>query len=616
MLRFFFISPVVIRLLLIAVSLSAFSASANNWLEVKVTGADEALTRNITAHLGELPKSKTQRNAFIFNAEDNIEAALHSLGYYHGQIKQQVLSPEDAPWQLNITVKAGEPTRIQWVDIQLQGEIQNDNAVNQWLNNVAMKPGDILNHGQYEDVKSQLLTLALARGYFDGRYVTNSIVVNRDLNTAKINLHYESGHRYHLGDVNFSGHTLQPGFLDKLVPFQPNAKYSTARLGSLNQQLVNTGYFSNIKVIPQLDKTENETVPVKVELTPKSSHSIELGFGADVGNSDDGGIEPRVRVTWRTPQINSYGHSQETRLEWSPDRPKFLTTYTIPLTHPLDDQLKIRLGLLRDKYGVDQVYDAGKRDYVNTGELESTIYTVGVVRQKRLQSRWILTYSIDALDESYTQSDIDYDPRFLILGSSLSYTHRGDTTLDPKSGYFQYYSLEYADPNTGSDVRLTRLQAKFKWIDTFFDRHRIVARLDIGANIVADEDIAYVPPSLRYFAGGDQSIRGYAYNELGPYIDYVNEDNELARMVVGGRYMLVGSLEYQYYLTPSWRVATFVDAGNAFDIDQIEPIVSVGGGIHWITPIGPIRLDVGVGLKETETVDRSWRIHLTMGSEL
>ena len=63
-------------------------------------------------------------------------------------------------------------------------------------------------------------------------------------------------------------------------------------------------------------------------------------------------------------------------------------------------------------------------------------------------------------------------------------------------------------------------------------------------------------------------------------------------------------------------VAIFVDAGNAFDTQQFEPVVSVGGGLHWISPIGPIRMDLGFGLKETETVARSYRFHLTMGTDL
>ncbi|MCZ4336902.1 autotransporter assembly complex protein TamA [Shewanella colwelliana] len=605
-----------IQSLIFSLALVAYSATANDWLNVEITGANNALTRNINAHLGTLPTSDVQRRAFVFNAEDNIDAALHSLGYYHANVHQQLSSPEKGVWTLSITVKPGEPTTLQWVDIQLSGEILQDAVVNRWLLGLNVKPGDILNHGVYEEIKSQLLTIALARGYFDGKYSANSIVINRDLNTAQITLHYDSGPRYHIGQVTFEGDSLVDGFLDQLIPFEPRTTYSTKKLGDLNRELIDTGYFTNIKVLPQLDKIEGQAVPIKVGVTDRPSHSFEIGVGAEIGNSSNSGIEPRLRLTWRTPQVNQYGHSQETSLEWSPDRPKFLTTYTIPLTHPLDDQLKLRVGILRDKYGVTQVYDPNKRDYINTGELESTKATAGVVRQKRFDNNWLFTYSIDGIKEAYTQRDVDYNTQMVLLGSSLSKTHRGDNSLDPKSGFFQHYSLEYADPNLGSDIRLTRLQAKFKWIDTFFEKHRIVSRLDLAANIAAESDLANIPPSLRYFAGGDQSIRGYSYQELGPYIDYTNSEEQLARMVVGGRYLMVGSLEYQYYVTPTWRVATFVDAGNAFDVDQIEPIVAVGGGIHWISPIGPIKLDLGVGLKETETVDRSWRIHLTMGAEL
>ncbi|WP_425423643.1 autotransporter assembly complex protein TamA [Shewanella waksmanii] len=611
-----FLRIIMLVFLFVSIMLITLPAIADNYLKVSVTGASPSLTRNINAHLGELPKSANQRRAYIFNAEDNIRSALHSVGYYHAKVNQSIERADKGPWTLIVDITPGEPTTIEWVDLQLKGEILNDVMVTNWLNQLTIKPGDVLNHGTYENVKSQLVTLALARGYFDGEYTQSNIVINRDRKRAQISLHYNSGIRYHIGDVSFEGHTLNDNILSELIPFESQIPYSTAKLGELNRELLDTNYFPSIKVLPQLDKINGVDVPVKVELLNRPSHSLELGVGAEIGNSTNDGIEPRIKVNLRTPQINRYGHSQESSIEWSPDRPKFLTTYTIPLSHPLDDQLKLRVGLLRDKYGVTQVYDPDKRDYTKTGELESTKMALGVIRQQRLKSNWVWTYSLEAMNESYTQSDTNYDPRFLLLGTSISKTKRGDNTLDPKSGFFQQYSIEYADPQLSSSVRLTRLAANFKVVETFFQKHRIVSRLDMAANVVAEEDLPFVPPSLRYFAGGDQSIRGYSYQELGPYIEYINDDGQLAREVVGGRYLLVGSIEYQYYVTPTWRVGTFVDAGNAFDVDQIEPIVSVGGGIHWISPIGPIKLDVGVGLKETDTVDRSWRIHITMGAEI
>lgn len=602
--------------LLFGFLLSPFAAQANDLLTLKIEGVTGSLERNVKAHLGALPKSDVQRRAFIFNAEDNINAALHSMGYYNSKIEQEFNRNEKGPWKLSYLITPGEPTTVRWVDIQVSGEMRDDQLFEQWLSQLSIRPGDRLNHGVYEELKAQLLTLSLARGYFDGKFDKAEIEVDRDYNSAKIALHYDSGKRYHIGEVTFTGHTLQPEILEELIPFELDAPYSTGNLGQLNRQLLDTGYFSNIKVLPLVEQVEGLLVPVRVDLSPKPDHSIELGLGVDVGNTVDNSIEPRVRVTWRTPQINSYGHSQETSAEWAPDRPKFLTTYTIPLTHPLDDQLKLRVGMLRDKYGVTQVYNEEDRNFKNTGQLESSKLLFAVIRQQRLGHQWILNYSTEVMRESYTQSGVDYDPFFVLFGANVSKTSRGDNSLDPKSGFLQYYSLEYADPNLGSEVRLARLQAKFKWIQRFFENHRIVSRLDLAANLTNENNLAQIPPSLRYFAGGDQSIRGYSYNELGPSIDSINDEGEVVREVVGGRYLMVGSIEYQYYVTPTWRVATFIDAGNAFDVNQIEAITSVGAGIHWISPIGPVKFDVGVGLKETDTISRPWRIHITMGAEL
>ncbi|MCE9684713.1 autotransporter assembly complex protein TamA [Shewanella sp. AS16] len=586
------------------------------WLSLKIEGVEGKLAQNVHAHLGPLPDSAVQRRAYLFNVESNVTAALESLGYYHGRLEKEVVETDSGPWPLTLKITPGEPTRLQWVDIQFAGEMLDDDAFDAWLDLIALKPGDILDHGQYTDIKSQLLGLAFSRGYFDGKLTLAQIKVNRDLDLARINLHYDSGQRYHLGEISFEGHTLEPGFLERLIPFEPHAAYSNKRLNALNGKLLDTGYFANIKVLPQIDKLAQGQVPVRVELTPRADHAIELGLGADIGKSADSVIEPRVRVTWRTPQLNRYGHSQETSLEWKPDKPKFLTTYTLPLSHPLDDQLKIRLGLLRDQYGVTQDYDAAGRTFNDIGRLESSKYLLGLLRQHRLADNWLFGYSLEANREFYTQADVDYDPVFYLAGVSLSQTVRSDNALDPKSGFRQIYSLEYGDPELGSQTRLARLQARFKWIDTFFDKHRIVSRLDLGANLAEEHQLAYISPSLRYFAGGDQSVRGYSYQELGPYRDYINSQGGLSREVVGGRYLMVASLEYQYYLTQHWRLGSFIDAGNAFDNRQFEPVVSVGGGVHWISPIGPIRLDLGVGLKETDTVDRSWRIHLTMGTDL
>lgn len=605
---------VLICVLLIPIKATARTEN-NQWLAVKLSPLDTALTENIFAHLGQLPDSAIQRRAYLFNLDKNINDALESMGYFSSKVNKHLIQHEKQAWELTLTVIPNEPTRITQLDVSVTGELKQDKRFREWRNQLNIKFDQILNQGHYEQAKAQLLTLALSLGYFDAKYSIARISVNRLTHSAKIVLHLNSGIRYKIGDIKFQGSDLEQAFLDKLIPFPAHSPYSTARISSLNQNLLAMGYFNNIKVLPQLEHLQAYQVPISVQLTPKPDNTIELGLGADIGNTANNNIEPRVRATWRTPQINRWGHSQETSIEWSRERPKFLSSYTIPLANPLRDKLQFKLGLLRDKYGVTQVYDAKHKEFTNTGQLKSTKLLFEILRQQQIQDNWLLSYSIQAMNEAYEQSGIEYDPDFLLLGLSLQKTVRGPNLLDPKSGYQTTYSIEYANPHLGSAIELTRLQARFLWIDTFYDKVRIVARLNLGINIASDNSLAELPPSLRYFAGGDNSIRGYSYQELGPYIE-TQMNNELIREVVGGRYLAVGSIEYQYYVTPSWRIAAFIDAGNAFDEGQFKPVVAVGPGLHWLSPIGPIKLDVGFGLDKTDTLNRSWRIHLTMGSVL
>ena len=600
--------------LLLTPSFLAYAIS-NDFIDVKVSGVDKRLRNNIIAHLGPLPKSKSQRRAFLFNAKSNITDALHSVGYYQPTVTTNLTRTTHSAWIYEVSIELNDAIIIEDVDIKVNGTLSKEAVYQKWVAKLGLKSGDKLNHGTYENTKSQLIGLALENGYFNAKYTQSQIQVNRITKSARIILHFDSGDRFKFGSVNFVGSDLDKALLQELVPFKIGSYYSTYQISDFSSILSQTGYFRSIKVLPRLNHTKNEVVPIVVETQNRAPHSVEVGLGVDFGSSSEREIDPRIRLTWHTPQINRHGHSQQTSLEWSRERPKLRTTYTIPLSHPINDQLKIQVGLIRDKYGVTQEFDDRSRDFRTSGKLESEQFLYGVARQQILKNQWIMNYAIKSLKEVYTQEDIEYSPLYYLFGLSFSRTTRGDETLDPKSGFRQDYHFEYADKYLDSEIRLAKLEASYKWIITLFERHRFVSRLDLGVNIAKSDQLALIPPSLRYFAGGDQSIRGYGFQELGPYRDYTI-DGQKYRQVIGGRYLAVGSIEYQYYLTPKWRVATFVDAGNAYDLNQFKPLVSTGLGLHWISPVGPIRLDVGVGVNNNEVASTPWRIHLTMGSEL
>ncbi|MBM7072674.1 outer membrane protein assembly factor [Shewanella sp. 202IG2-18] len=590
-------------------------AISNDLIQVKITGVGSKLRQNIIAHLGQLPKSKSQRHAFIFNAKTNINDALESVGYYQSSLAVNLTRASHSAWVYEISIALNDPIIVKDVDIKVDGSLASEAAYAKWFSLIPIKIGDRLNHGRYETTKSQLIGLALENGFFNASYKQSQIQINRITKSASIVLHFKSGDRFKFGQVDFVGSDLDKTLLHELVPFEHESYYSTDKISEFSSILSQTGYFRSIKVLPKLNESENEVVPIKVETQNRAPHSIEVGLGADFGSSSERELEPRVRLTWHTPQINRHGHSQQTSFEWSRERPKLRTTYTIPLSHPINDQLKIQVGLIRDKYGVTQKFDTKDGDFRTSGKLESEQFLYGAARQQIFKNNWIMSYSIKSLKEVYTQEDMEYSPLYYLLGLSFSRTIRSDDSLDPKSGFRQDYHFEYADKYLGSAIRLAKLEASYKWIVTPIERHRFVSRLDLGVNIATSDQLALIPPSLRYFAGGDQSIRGYGFQELGPYRDYII-DGQKYRQVIGGRYLAVASVEYQYYLTPKWRIATFVDAGNAYDLSQFKPLVSTGLGIHWISPVGPIRLNLGVGVNNNNTAKTPWRIHLTMGSEL
>ena len=116
-----------------------------------------------------------------------------------------------------------------------------------------------------------------------------------------------------------------------------------------------------------------------------------------------------------------------------------------------------------------------------------------------------------------------------------------------------------------------------------------------------------IPPSLRYFAGGDRSIRGYAFREVGPRTPAPD------RYALGGKNVLVASAEYEHYFAGSpWGVAAFVDTGSAFD-NTIALKTGIGLGLRWKSPVGPVRVDVAHGL---DTPDSSFQLYLNIGADL
>ena len=572
--------------LLLLYLLSAPGQAGN--LTFSVVGLEGELERNALAWLGAPPDTAQDRLNFLASARGRVERGLQALGYYRPAIDLQV-ERTNPVWQLTITVQPGEPVHIRKISIQVLGPAADDGAFDRLIANAGFASGDVMHHGRYQNFRNRLLSLGKQRGYFDAVISFARVAVQADGGTADIFLDFQSGPRYRFGELVFDQALVDHELLDALLPFQQGDFFEQPLLQQFQAQIQRTHFFSSVIVRPRLDLATGLQVPVYVSLEATHRHGFDVGIGYSTDTQE------RLSLTWRTPRINRYGHSQVTRLEYSPVNPSGRFTYSIPLTHPLNDNLQLWLRTEDDEFG----------------DLDSSQDEYGVRREIRRGS-WVYGYSLRDLNESWEVLSVEADNRYLLLGASLSRRVHSGSIVDPDSGFNQLYTLEVGNQELGSDIDLVRFTANLRYVLTPAPRHRLVGRTELGAAEIASGNRSDLAPSLNFFAGGSESIRGFSYQSVGNEVDVLLPDGRRKRLVVGGDRLVTASLEYQYSFNDTWRGALFVDGGDAFDEGEFDLHYAAGFGIHYITPIGAVRVELANSLSEDNP---DWRLHLAIGAE-
>ncbi|PCE69382.1 hypothetical protein B6G00_07710 [Salinivibrio sp. YCSC6] len=551
------------------------SSIAHAEVDIDIEGLDGIAQDNVETYLAAIaPEERDGSYRFIARVEQDVRKALQAVGFY----KPKITTRMDGDATLEVKVDPGKPVRLAQVDVVFSGEAGMDDDFHA-LKADGPQPGEILNHGDYESLKSQIQSLAVKKGYFDGRFTQTRLEVSPTRQQAFIRLHFASGKRYHFGAIRYQGSQIQLQRLDTLRGFSPGAPYQVSALGEFNQALANTGWFSSALVQADMEEAEDTEVPIKVTLTPEARNKFETG----VGYSTD--IGPRLKFNWRKPWYNSRGHSITTSLAISEPEQTLTSTYKVPLEDVSREYYQVQLGLQNTE----------QRD---TSSLE---VSTSISRHWLYDTGWQRSVSLRWLYEDYTQGQDEDSVSVVLPGINFTRT-RARGGLMPHWGDKQSITLEAADPIWLSDISLVRLQGRSAWIRSLNKNHRGLLRVDGGALI--SEEFSEAPPSLRFFAGGDNSIRGYGYETVSP----VDDSGQLS----GARYMLTGTLEYQYRLGGNWWWALFADGGDAWT-HNLSWKRAAGTGIRWSSPVGPIRLDVARGF---DNDDDDFRIHLTLGPEL
>ncbi|MEZ8040810.1 autotransporter assembly complex family protein [Vibrio sp. 1F263] len=562
---------------LIGTLLSSTLAFADVSLDIK--GLDGALADNVDAYLSAIPEEEYSVSLrFQSRLESMINEALNALGYYQPNI---TFTHSEDDTELTVTVEPGEPVVIYASDIVLTGEAKDDPDFLALIAKSKLSKGSILNHGNYDSLKSSIRNLGLAKGYFDGAYDLSKLEVAPELNRAYVRLHYNSGIRYHFGSTQVTGSQIEEEKVQSLKPFEDGEPYSITKVGEYNQNLSNTDWFSSVFVEPDLSQLgEGREIPMKVSLAPQARNQIETGIGV----STDLGVKGTLK--WKKPWVNEKGHSFNSSLSISKPEQTITAAYKIPLDDVLNDYYQI-------KYGMKNL------DNRDTKSLESNL---ALERYWRLDNGWQRTVFIRYLVENYKQGLQDDLAQFVLPGVSFSRTRTRGGSM-PMWGDKQTIMVEAADDTLLSETQVVRFQGQTAWIRSIGNNHRGLTRLQFGGNFADEFD--KLSPSLRFFAGGDNSIRGYGYESISP--------RDESDALTGAKFIATSSFEYQYRLVGNWWGAAFYDIGDAFN-DTPEWKHGTGVGIRWASPVGPVSLDFAWGLDAKKGDE--FQLHFSLGPEL
>jgi translocation and assembly module TamA len=570
---------------LVTLVLCFFSSTlcAQSAVNVEINGIGKILEENVRLYLS----IEQQKNHPLISdgrlrrlhkkADKEISSALQPFGYYRPTISSSLEKSESGEWQASYSIDPGPALRIAEFNFVISTEMGQDPEFQKLIQKQAMQTGSVFTHPEYDSFKAELAKLASERGYFRAAFSENRVEIDLKDYVARVYLNYDGGPRFRFGEVLLRQDVLKADFLQRYMPFKKGDDYSLDKLIELQHVLNDTDYFQTVEVSPGEALGSNE-IPVEVSLTPRKENRYLFGFGY---GTDTGA---RTKFGWQRPRVNDRGHRFDSEIGVSEVGHKLEANYRVPVLNPRTDQLV---------YSVSEVDE-------ELDDVDSDLRTVGVSLNRR-RGDWRETLALEYQREDFEIGNDSDETALLIPGVTWSRIW-GNNFIYVLDGLRFDFALRGADEELGSDVSFSQVYSSLKFITSLNRNNRIIARGSVGSTSTNDFD--KLPPSVRFFTGGSQTVRGYEYRSLGPEDDSGD--------VIGARRLLTGSLEFEHSLNDRWAVAVFYDVGNAIDDFDDDLERGAGFGVRWNSPVGPVRIDLANAISD----DESWQLHINIGPDL
>lgn len=512
-------------------------------------------------------------------ASRQIAKALEPFGYYHVKVSPS-LALEGPTWQARYRIELGEPTRVRAVDIVIDGPAAEHSKVKRAVQAFGLQQDAVFAHEIYEAGKAEILAVLLEQGFLDAQLETHQVRVRLAERSARIELRYQSGPRFRFGDTRFEGEPIDARVLRRYLPYRQGDQFRQDRLLRLQQRLLDADYFGLVDVVALREEADAELhVPIVVRLKParRTIYTGGVALGTDSGFGVRGGMQRR----W----VNALGHRYSLAADLSQRQILLGAQYVLPVIDDRSSQW-ILAGAYRDEETASSTLEA---------------VTASVARQYEGDG-WTFAPGMGVFSGDFVIGGESRSSQ-LLYPEVRWFRRLADDPLDVREGW-SVNAEARGGPKLGDGAAFAQLRAEGRLIRPFGEQDRLLLRLSLGA--LWTDDFDRMPPTIRHFAGGDRSLRGFAFQELGP--------TNAAGQVIGGKYLSVGSVEYEHNFDAQWGMAVFADAGNAFnDRADFDLATWLGVGLRWRSPVGPVRVDLARGSSE---VDSGWRFHLVIGPDL
>jgi translocation and assembly module TamA len=468
--------------------------------------------------------------------------------------------------------------------VTLAGEGRQEKELLQQVSAFPLRQGDGLDHQLYEKGKLHLRLKANDLGYIQAAFSTRVIHVHPEENSADIELVLETGPRFYFGETFFDEEKglFDEDFLRRFLSYKPGDAFSHKQLHRSRLNFYRANRFDDVLIVPLIEEAVDQRVPIRVRLASGKQQRLRpgIGYGTNTG--------ARVALSYQNMQVGDTPNSYLFDLSLAEKTQFFENSYSIPQAGGVDNNLIGTLGVRHedlDTYRSKMFY----------AEVEET-YGLGQDKTGSLYLRY--------LNENSNVSGDDNIANLVIPGMRY-YQRSYDDPFNPEKGYQFRLELRGSYDALLSNVTLGQVIAAGSFMWPLSSRLILHPRIE-AATTVKDNPLSEVPPSMRFFVGGDNSVRGYAFKSRGPEDDSGD--------VIGGDSLLVGSLEIEYALNDTWGLAVFYDVGSAFNATHdMEWIEGAGIGVRRYTPIGPVKLDLASRVNDD---NGGVRIHFSIGFDL